>query len=75
VWSRRQSSVAQPAPGGATGRQQAIDSVATVSATVNQFNDVTYRVIATIVRRHEPPNPPLERALVVEKWIDVAQVS
>ena len=75
VWSRRQSTVNPPLLDGATGRQQTVDSVATVSATVNQFNAVTYRVIATIVRRHEPHQPPLERAQIIEKWIDIAQVN
>jgi Tfp pilus assembly major pilin PilA len=75
VWSRRQSNNNQSTTGGATGRHQTVDSVATVSATVNQFNAVTFRVISTIVRRHAPPQTLSDRALVIEKWIDIAQVN
>lgn len=45
---------------------------ASVYKTVNQFNAVSYRVIATILK-----NPSLcleERAVIIEKWIDIAQV-
>lgn len=42
-----------------------------VYATVEQFNAVTYRVIATIVK--QPTLPANERALVIQKWIDIAQ--
>ena len=38
---------------------------------MNQFNAVSYRVIATILKH--PYLPPEERALVMEKWIDIAQ--
>lgn len=42
-----------------------------VYATVEQFNAVTYRVIATVVK--QPMLPANERALIVQKWIDIAQ--
>lgn len=57
VWSRRDKSRSHEA--------------ATVLATVNQFNAVSFRVISSIV------NPDLkgsERAAVVSCWIDIAQV-
>lgn len=57
VWSRRDKSRSHEA--------------ATVLATVNQFNAVSFRVISSIV------NPDLkssERAQVIVCWIDIAQV-
>lgn len=43
-----------------------------VLATVDQFNAISFRVIATILK--SPLMMAGERAEVVEKWIDVAQV-
>lgn len=42
-----------------------------VYATVEQFNAVTYRVIATIVK--QPKLSACDRALIIQKWIDIAQ--
>ena len=58
VWSRRDKKHGQ-AP--------------SVYATVNHFNAVSYRVVATILKH--PYLPPLERIQIIEKWIDIAQVS
>lgn len=44
-----------------------------VYATVNQFNAVSYRVIATVLKR--PDVKRIERAKIIEKWINIAQVS
>jgi ral guanine nucleotide dissociation stimulator-like 1 len=44
-----------------------------VYKTVNQFNAVSYRVIATVLKH--PSISMEERALTIEKWIDIAQVS
>lgn len=44
----------------------------TVYATVDQFNSVSYRVIATILKH--PYISAIEHAAVIEKWIGVAQV-
>ena len=60
VWSRRHDS-----------RQHA-SQVATVYATVKQFNAVSYRVIATIVQCSH--SSIAERADIIERWIDIAQV-
>jgi len=46
--------------------------VASVYATVNQFNTVSYRVIATTLKLLDLPHP--ERALIIERWIEIAQV-
>jgi len=46
--------------------------VASVYATVKQFNVVSYRVIATVV--HKSLSSIAERADVIEKWINIAQV-
>jgi len=87
VWSRRASAssrqngrVGQSSPGCAGS---ADETVATVSATVDQFNAVTHRVIASVVDTTLSPlssssaaatSSVSVRARVVEKWIDVAQV-
>lgn len=44
--------------------------VATVIATVDFFNAVSYRVIATILK--QPELAAKERARLIEKWIEVA---
>jgi hypothetical protein len=59
VWSRRADKKCAVLP-------------VTVYATVDQFNAVSYRVIATVLKY--PYGTTEERALVVEKWIEVAQV-
>lgn len=58
VWSRRSE------------KKQAVPPV-TVYATVNQFNAVSHRVIATILKW--PYKNATDRAAVIEKWIDIAQ--
>ncbi|XP_044001145.1 ral guanine nucleotide dissociation stimulator isoform X2 [Aphidius gifuensis] len=55
VWSRRDRS----------------HDAATVLATVNQFNDVSLRVISTIL--NETTLKSQERAKIIETWIDIAQ--
>jgi len=60
VWSRR------------SDRKHPVQPVS-VLATVNQFNAISYRVIATVLK--SPLIMPDERAEVVEKWIDIAQVA
>ena len=59
VWSRRDKNRSQEA--------------ATVLATVNQFNAVSFRVISTILT--EPDLKYSERGKIIAAWIDVAQVS
>jgi ral guanine nucleotide dissociation stimulator-like 1 len=59
VWSRR------------ADKKCAVSPV-TVLATVDQFNAVSYRVISTILKG--PYKLPRERAMVIDKWIEVAQV-
>ena len=59
VWSRRGD------------RKHPVQPVS-VLATVDQFNAISYRVIATILKSRLIMSD--ERAEVVEKWIDVAQV-
>ena len=44
-----------------------------VFATVNQFNAVSYRVIATVLK-HPLDIRRTERARIIEKWINIAQV-
>jgi ral guanine nucleotide dissociation stimulator-like 1 len=46
---------------------------ASVLATIEQFNRVSLRVIATIVKH--PDLKTSHRARVLQKWIDIAQVS
>ena len=58
VWSRRDKSRDRDA--------------ATVVATIEQFNAVSYRVISTVLMATE--TKPQHRAKVITKWIDVAQV-
>lgn len=58
VWSRRDR-----------GRGDA----ATVAATVEQFNAVSFRVQSTILVDTELK--PSQRAKLITKWIDIAQVS
>lgn len=57
VWSRRDKSRSHDA--------------ATVLATVNQFNAVSFRVISSILV--ELSLRPAERALIITCWIDIAQ--
>ena len=57
VWSRRDKSRDRDA--------------ASVVATVEQFNAVSYRVISTILM--EPEAKSSSRAKVIAKWIDIAQ--
>ena len=59
VWSRRDKSRDRDA--------------ATVAATIEQFNAVSYRVISTVLMPTEAK--PQHRAKVITKWIDIAQVS
>lgn len=58
VWSRRDR-----------GRG---DTAATVTATVDQFNAVSFRVQSTILVDTELK--PSQRARLIVKWIDIAQV-
>lgn len=58
VWSRRDKSRSQEA--------------ATVLATVNQFNAVSFRVISTILM--DPDTKTVDRASLISAWIDIAQV-
>lgn len=58
IWSRRDKNRSHEA--------------ATVLATVNQFNAVSFRVISTVLM--EPDIRPNERAKVIAMWIDIAQV-
>ncbi|KAK9709741.1 RasGEF domain [Popillia japonica] len=57
VWSRRDKSRSHEA--------------ATVLATVNQFNAVSFRVISSILV--EPDIKPIDRAQIIICWIDIAQ--
>jgi len=59
IWSRR------------ADRKHPVQPVS-VLATVDQFNAVSFRVIATILKSRFML--PFDRAEVIEKWIDVAQV-
>lgn len=58
VWSRRDKSRSQEA--------------ATVLATVNQFNAVSFRVISTILM--DSDTKTMDRAAIISAWIDIAQV-
>ncbi len=55
-----------------TGRDKKRLQAPSVYATVNQFNAVSYRVIAITLKW--PDLPHSKRALIIEKWIDIAQV-
>ncbi|XP_049815451.1 ral guanine nucleotide dissociation stimulator-like 1 [Schistocerca nitens] len=57
IWSRRDKNRSHEA--------------ATVLATVNQFNAVSFRVISTVLM--DPDIRPSERAKVITTWIDIAQ--
>lgn len=57
VWSRRDKSRSHDA--------------ATVLATVNQFNAVSFRVISSVLV--EPGLKASERAAIITAWIDIAQ--
>jgi len=46
--------------------------VASVYATVKQFNAVSYRVIATVLQ--QSLSSVAERADIIERWINIAQV-
>jgi RasGEF domain len=59
IWSRRHDN-----------RLQA-DKVASVYATIKQFNAVSHYVVATIL---QPKLSLAERACVIERWINIAQV-
>jgi len=94
VWSRRTSGSGRQNGGrGAAGGGQSTgtcsgagsagccdETVASVSATVDQFNAVTHRLIASVVGDMTSSAPASaavstsQRARVVEKWIDIAQV-
>ncbi len=58
VWSRRDKNRDRDA--------------ASVVATVDQFNAVSFRVISTVLM--EPDAKSASRAKVIAKWIDIAQV-
>ena len=95
VWSRRASGSSRQngRPGQSPGCCISDETVASVSATVDQFNAVTHRVIASVVD-YTPSSSPAsptasptaaaaaaatslslsQRARVIEKWIDIAQV-
>lgn len=60
VWSRRHDSMQHAA------------RVASVYATVKQFNAVSYRVIATVLQ--QSLSSVAERADIIERWINIAQV-
>ncbi|XP_077296195.1 ral guanine nucleotide dissociation stimulator-like isoform X2 [Arctopsyche grandis] len=57
IWSRRDKNRSHEA--------------ATVVATVNQFNAVSFRVISTVLV--EPKLRPQDRAEIISTWIDIAQ--
>eukprot|EP00057_Strongylocentrotus_purpuratus_P009101 XP_011663575.1 PREDICTED: ral guanine nucleotide dissociation stimulator-like 1 isoform X2 [Strongylocentrotus purpuratus] len=57
IWSRRD-------------KKHGVDPM-TVAATVNQFNDITMKVMSTILE--EKSLRPMTRGLIITKWIDVAQ--
>lgn len=64
VWSRREK-----ISGGKVTGSRAVEAW-TVAATVEQFNAVSYRVISTVLLAGSAQ----QRARIVAKWIDVAQV-
>ncbi|XP_023930724.1 ral guanine nucleotide dissociation stimulator-like 1 [Lingula anatina] len=57
VWSNRKDKKKLDAP--------------SVVATVDQFNRVSYRVIATVLK--QPDMKASQRAKIIAKWIDIAQ--
>ncbi|XP_041482177.1 ral guanine nucleotide dissociation stimulator-like 1 isoform X2 [Lytechinus variegatus] len=57
IWSRRD-------------KKHGVDPT-TVAATVDQFNDITMKVMSTILE--DKLLRPITRGLVISKWIDVAQ--
>ncbi|XP_064616076.1 ral guanine nucleotide dissociation stimulator-like 1 isoform X2 [Liolophura sinensis] len=57
IWSRRNKK----------GRSE----VNSVSATIDQFNGVSLRVISTVLQSHDLK--PAQRAKIIQKWIDIAQ--
>ena len=61
LWSRRSKKI-----GG-------YHDVLSVKATVTQFNDVTDRVMTTVMENKTLKSH--ERAAIIKKWIEVAQVS
>lgn len=83
VWSRRdrdrsrlnKATTATSTPGSATGsgRSTGSSEASSVLATVEQFNAVSYRVISTILMGSDHIRSQ-QRARVISKWIDVAQV-
>ncbi|XP_013396333.1 ral guanine nucleotide dissociation stimulator-like 1 [Lingula anatina] len=58
VWSNRKDKKKLDAP--------------SVVATVDQFNRVSYRVIATVLK--QPDMKASQRAKIIAKWIDIAQL-
>lgn len=69
VWSRRDRDKSKTAG----GKGQRSSEAYSVAATVEQFNTVSYRVISTILVG-SPESKPHQRARVLAKWIEVAQV-
>ena len=67
VWSRRDRDK------GKIGKGARSSEASSVAATVEQFNAVSYRVISTILIGSTEPRSQ-QRARVIAKWIDVAQV-
>ena len=67
VWSRRDRDK------GKIGKGARSSEASSVAATVEQFNAVSYRVISTILIGSSEPRSQ-QRARVIAKWIDVAQV-
>ena len=53
-------------------RDKKNDKAPSVIATVNQFNSVANVVIAIVLKYPDLPAP--NRAKVIERWIDIAQV-
>ncbi len=65
VWSRRRR-------GASSSSSERGRDAASVVATVEQFNAVSFRVISTVLM--EPDAKSSSRAKVIAKWIDIAQV-
>ena len=55
-----------------SGRDKKRTRAPSVYATVDQFNAVSYRVIATVLKW--PDEPIGQRALIIDRWIVIAQV-